>query len=597
MKKILSLIIIGVLCFSMFSVLAPQVKAETTTLKVNTFDESGFSPSSLTGFHKWADVLVSVYTLEEVLVASGLSDDTGSVVFSLDPGSYVLEYGGVMGRPAGEAFTVPLTLDRMEVDVTSGFNEVDMHVKIDFFHFFKDVHGPGSGGWPLELNYIDLDISTPEHEDTINVLPGETVNAEVSFWELETINVPVWYASLFGSWDPTASLSNLASGVSSPSSHNLHTMQVSFTAPLTEDTHFVRLVGVYDYTWPNSYYTGYHYNSALGKDMGVGLISKSLEGPYGIGTLIVEQAPQPPVADFTYSPTSPDIADTVYFNASGSYDPDGGNITSYVWDFGDGKSESGMTIDHKYKAEGTYTVTLNVTDDEGQNATTSASVTVIIRMYHELFLEIDYMEGHAPSYEALTYIKNYFRERRINILYYFNEEISIEAWNQIDPDNMTSDEERWEFERTYNNLGDDSVVYFLGIPIDYRLERKWKWVLYGPNADDPHVFGFTYCNEDAGNHVFVAKSRCEQYGSDPSREITPIEVETMILMHELGHSIGILTLDRPGTDPDRDGGTENYDNNPWSVMNLVNRYEFNELVDERYSEYYWRMRDMEYYEI
>ena len=43
---------------------------------------------------------------------------------------------------------------------------------------------------------------------------------------------------------------------------------------------------------------------------------------------------QPPIANFTYSLLNPVVNQTITFNASSSYDPDG--IYNYEWDFGDG---------------------------------------------------------------------------------------------------------------------------------------------------------------------------------------------------------------------------------------------------------------------
>ena len=74
-------------------------------------------------------------------------------------------------------------------------------------------------------------------------------------------------------------------------------------------------------------------------------------------------------------------------DASASYDPDG-TILKYVWDFGNNKNyeESGdMAPDgifdgktgYRYESAGTFTVTITVTDDFGQIATDSATVTVL----------------------------------------------------------------------------------------------------------------------------------------------------------------------------------------------------------------------------
>lgn len=57
--------------------------------------------------------------------------------------------------------------------------------------------------------------------------------------------------------------------------------------------------------------------------------------------------------------------DSFNFDASGSSDPDGGNISQYKWDFGDGETGTEMTINHTYAQQNTYPVTLTITDDGG----------------------------------------------------------------------------------------------------------------------------------------------------------------------------------------------------------------------------------------
>ncbi len=85
---------------------------------------------------------------------------------------------------------------------------------------------------------------------------------------------------------------------------------------------------------------------------------------------------QSPTASFVYSPTSPEINSPVHFNASESTDPDG-TITSWDWDFGDGRHGSGEEVNHTYSDTGTYTVVLVVTDDSGNTDSVSKTLTVI----------------------------------------------------------------------------------------------------------------------------------------------------------------------------------------------------------------------------
>lgn len=86
---------------------------------------------------------------------------------------------------------------------------------------------------------------------------------------------------------------------------------------------------------------------------------------------------QPPIAQFTYYPTAPFVGQSVTFNGTGSYDPDG-VIVSYLWDLdGNGvPDQSGPMANWIYTAPGAYTVTLTVTDNLG--ATNSTSKTIVV---------------------------------------------------------------------------------------------------------------------------------------------------------------------------------------------------------------------------
>jgi len=95
---------------------------------------------------------------------------------------------------------------------------------------------------------------------------------------------------------------------------------------------------------------------------------------------------RPPVASFTESATTVLTGTTITFNASTSYDPDG-TIVSYFWDFGDGTNATGVTVDHSYSDDGTYTVTLTVTDDDGATDTATSIKTVLNRPPAAIFTE------------------------------------------------------------------------------------------------------------------------------------------------------------------------------------------------------------------
>lgn len=81
-----------------------------------------------------------------------------------------------------------------------------------------------------------------------------------------------------------------------------------------------------------------------------------------------------PVASFTYSPSSPTTADTVQFTDNSS-DEDG-QVVSWSWNFGDGATSIAQNPSHQYTTLGTYTVTLTVTDDQGETNENSLVVNV-----------------------------------------------------------------------------------------------------------------------------------------------------------------------------------------------------------------------------
>jgi len=103
--------------------------------------------------------------------------------------------------------------------------------------------------------------------------------------------------------------------------------------------------------------------------------------PGGTRTLNVTLVPmvinQPPVAQFTFTPSAPRAGDWVQFDASPSYDPDGA-ITNYQWDFqNDGVFDAtGKIAFFRYTTPGTYSVRLVVTDDKGTTGSTTQTVVV-----------------------------------------------------------------------------------------------------------------------------------------------------------------------------------------------------------------------------
>ncbi|WP_299115392.1 PKD domain-containing protein [uncultured Winogradskyella sp.] len=90
-----------------------------------------------------------------------------------------------------------------------------------------------------------------------------------------------------------------------------------------------------------------------------------------LGENSIEDA-TPPQANFSFSNgvTVDDFLEYTFANLSTS-------ATTYAWDFGDGNTSTDLDGFNVYPAEGTYTVTLTVSDNNGLVSTTSQTIEVI----------------------------------------------------------------------------------------------------------------------------------------------------------------------------------------------------------------------------
>jgi PKD repeat protein len=82
-----------------------------------------------------------------------------------------------------------------------------------------------------------------------------------------------------------------------------------------------------------------------------------------------------PIPNFNVTMDGREAPLTVTFDGSTAVDNDG-TITTYAWDFGDGNTAEGITVEHTYTTAGEYTVTFTVTDDDGDSVSGTTNIIV-----------------------------------------------------------------------------------------------------------------------------------------------------------------------------------------------------------------------------
>lgn len=177
--------------------------------------------------------------------------------------------------------------------------------------------------------------------------------------------------------------------------------------------------GLHDYYYTMKYYPNgnvvweYQYNSGhddYGRQIGVDsegdiiITGYSEIGDFNYYTVKYKElfGNELPEANFTYTPSSPTIMDTIQFTDQ-SIDPDG-NITSWLWDFGDGNTSNEQNPSHQYGTWGIYFVTLTVTDDVGQPDTTQQIVIVEGDEYTmSPIANFDYTPSYPEPFDSIQF--------------------------------------------------------------------------------------------------------------------------------------------------------------------------------------------------
>lgn len=143
--------------------------------------------------------------------------------------------------------------------------------------------------------------------------------------------------------------------------------------------------GTFDYVGPSADYSYsapglYYVNLRVTDDEGA---TDDLTDDPGdaLIKIVVTPPPVPPVAAAKASAYEVFVNEAITFDGSDSYDPDGGSIVLYEWDWdGDGTyDETGKILNHAYASPGTYYVQLKVTDDEMQTDTLDKPLEIVVK--------------------------------------------------------------------------------------------------------------------------------------------------------------------------------------------------------------------------
>lgn len=120
----------------------------------------------------------------------------------------------------------------------------------------------------------------------------------------------------------------------------------------------------------HTYRHGGTYTATLTVDDQMGL-----DNSYGYDSVNVFINRPPEV--FFQIPGTVCVGDTVDFDGSLTYDPDGNETLTYAWEFGDGRVARSMNAQHVYNEEGQFEITLTADDNEGMPNSVVSNTEVI----------------------------------------------------------------------------------------------------------------------------------------------------------------------------------------------------------------------------
>jgi len=202
-----------------------------------------------------------------------------------------------------------------------------------------------------------------------------------------------------------------------------------------------------------------------------------------------------PIADFDIvSSEKPTINEEITF-VDNSSDPDG-DVVSWFWDFGDGRTSSTQNATHKYQDLGTYVVSLTITDNDGATDAAYRNVTIFdvtppvtIDDYNGLWHTSDFTinlnaTDDLSGVQTIYYITN--DGPVMNVQIHGQPRISVEGYNKL---------EYWSVDLA----GNEEVHQII---LDIKLDKTNPTANAGPDQivdeDTPMTFDGSASNDNIG---------------------------------------------------------------------------------------------------
>jgi len=252
----------------------------------------------------------------------------------------------------------------------------------------------------------------------------------------------------------------------------------------------------------------------------------------------------------------------VYFDGSGSSDPDG-DIISYSWSFGDGSTSSGASVSHAYSAAGTYKVTLTVKDDRLATRSDTLIVTV-----EELPLEPEAGVDEGVEADEVDYVVDAVSEADTEVTLSTTKEVTVTVVKYpsnpypgvplpegslptvvdvavSDPDAITWPiyVKRYYTDAEVSGLNESSLAIF------YYMDGAWhRCRNTGVNVDENFVWAYMYEDEVTGSPTIIAPILAAAFFQVSDLTVTPSEVEpgddvsVSVLVTNVGEESGNYTV-------------------------------------------------------